>query len=77
MNDTLLIFAVIPLTFGLIGFVFSLVFGPDIMHRYNERRASQRRFLKLAEAVERVEPIESPNRYEPASSSKERELVHS
>jgi hypothetical protein len=76
MNDTLLIFGVLPGTVCFIGFVLSLVFGPEIMRRYNEQRALQRPRLRSAPAEPVEEPVEKYG-FEPVSNKREKELVHS
>ncbi len=43
MNDTIFIFGVLPITFALVGFVCSMIFGPDYLRWYVATRAEQQK----------------------------------
>jgi hypothetical protein len=77
MNDTVFIFGVVPSTICFVTFVFSLIFGPDVLRWYNEQRALQRKTRVQSEPAAPVERHEEPYRFEPVSSKREKELVHS
>jgi hypothetical protein len=77
MNDTVFIFVVLPLTICFVGFVFSLIFGPDVLRWHNEQLAMQRKTRAQSQPAPLVEKHEDPYRFEPVPSKREKELAHS
>ncbi len=76
MNDTLFIFGVVPATICFVGFVFSLVFGSEFLHWYKEQWTLQRTSRVPSALADHDEHTEEPYSFEPASSEREKELVH-